>query len=58
MLEPGDTIQPGDHYASSLTGQVRRCPPDHMGKKLQPWAMPHLRPAGTRTETVNGYSDE
>jgi hypothetical protein len=58
MLEPGDTIQPGDHYASSLTGSVCRCPPDQMGHKLPYMAMPHLRPAGTRTETVTGDRGE
>lgn len=47
MLEAGDVIQPGDHYASSLTGQVIRCTPDMMGKKLPHMHMPHLRPAGT-----------
>jgi len=51
MLEAGDVIQPGDHYASSLTGQLCRCQPDQMGKKLPYMAMPHLRPAGERIES-------
>lgn len=51
MLEPGDVIQPGDHYASSLTGQVCRCTPDMMGKPLPYMHMPHLRPAGVMEVT-------
>lgn len=52
MLEAGDVIQPGDHYASSLTGHVCRCTPDMMGKRLPYLHMPHLRPAGERVETL------
>jgi hypothetical protein len=52
MLEEGDVIQPGDYYASSLSGELYRCTPDQMGKKLPFYAMPHLRPAGTREESI------
>jgi hypothetical protein len=52
MLDYGDVIQPDDHYASSLTGHVCRCTPDMMGKSLPYLHMPHLRPAGTRVETL------
>lgn len=52
LLGPGDVIQPGDTYSSSLTGGQWRCTPDMMGKRLPYMAMPHLRPAGTRTETI------
>jgi hypothetical protein len=53
MLGEKDVIQPGDHYASSLTGQLCRCHPAQMGQRIPFMAMPHLRPAGTRTETVH-----
>jgi hypothetical protein len=46
ILGEGDQIQPGDHYASSLTGGLSRCTPDMMGKQLPFMAMPHLRPSG------------
>lgn len=52
MLGPGDVIQPDDCYASSLCGKLFRCTPDMMGKRLPYLAMPHLRPAGTREETM------
>lgn len=50
-LTPEDIIQPGDHYASSMTGQLYRCTPDMMGKKIPYLAMPHLRPSGTMEVT-------
>lgn len=52
MLEPEDVIQPGDHFASSLTGHVCRCTPGMMGRRLPYLHMPHLRPAGEYVETT------
>lgn len=46
MLDESDTIQPGDHYGSSLDGRLYRCTPEMMGKQIPYYAMPHLRPAG------------
>ena len=56
MLEPGDVVQPGDYYASSLTGHLCRCLPSMIGKPLPYMGMPHLRPSGEYVETTSDKS--